>query len=325
MAKESTNIYGAENTKDYTPEITAQYEKVVKDHTAQTEQAVNNATEQLNQIAAAGDRAAEVNTKQAKADAVEIWATERAIEQNNGNRQMIGHSQYGVAENAYDQERARIEEVRQKLYTDVSRQIADLKAQGKYEDVSAALQSAKEQFKQIYADQLRNDSNLRGNYEYQTGLRREDDAISREQAEADKAWNRELGEYLLSHGVVPSEGILQAMGLDSTQAKLYTDALSRGYGYSGGGGTKKKTTTPAPTSKPKADTTTELPAFGSVSAYSNDIASQIYSMARNGNLDGAKKLLNNSYMYFSEKNFKLVGDQATKKYYQTAEQYSKYF
>ena len=329
MAKESTNGYGAENTKDYTQEITAQYEKVAQDRAAQTAQTVHNATENLGEIAAAGDRAAAESAKLARADAAAIRETESAIEQNNGNRQMIGHSQYGVAENSYDQQMAAIESYRQQLQTDISRQVSDLKAQGKYEDANAALQAAQEKFKQIYADQLRLDSNLRGNYEYQTGLRREDEAIQREEAaiqraqsEADKAWNRELGEFMLKHNIIPGDNILAAMGLDSNSAKLYMQALNP-VRVSSGGGTKKKATTPAsPASAPAADAT---PEFGSVSAYDNGIASQIYAMAKNGNLDGAKNLLNNSYMYFSEKNFKLVGDQATKKYYQTAEQYSKYF
>lgn len=337
MAKESTNAYGAENTKDYTEEITAQYEQVVKDRAAQTEQAVKNATEQLNQITAAGERIAAENTEQARADAAAIRATESAIAQNNGNRQQIGSSQYGVAENAYDQQRASIESARQQLQTDVSRQVADLKAQGKYEDANAALQAAQEKFRQLYEDQLRIDSNLRSNYEYQTGLRREDEAISREEAEiqrqqseADKEWNRELGEYLLSHGVVPSETILAAMGLDSTAAKLYADTLTKSYGYSSGGSggsgsSTGKATSTASSSTDDSSGSSALPTFGSVSAYSNNIASQIYALAKAGNLDAAKKLLNNSYMYFSEQNFKLVGDQATKKYYQAAEQYSKYF
>ena len=326
MAKESTNGYGAENTKDYTQEITAQYEKVAQDRAAQTAQTVQNATENLGEIAAAGDRAAAESAKQAKADAAAIRETESAIEQNNGNRQMIGHSQYGVAENSYDQQMAAIESYRQQLQTDISRQVSDLKAQGKYEDANAALQAAQEKFKQIYADQLRLDSNLRGNYEYQTGLRREDEAIQREEAaiqraqsEADKAWNRELGEFMLKHNIIPGDNILAAMGLDSNSAKLYMQALNP---VTVSPGKKKKATTPTTPSAPAADST---PEFGSVSAYDNGIASQIYAMAKNGNLDGAKKLLNNSYMHFSEKNFKLVGDQATKKYYQTAEQYSKYF
>lgn len=330
MAKESTNGYGAENTRDYTQEITAQYEKVAQDRAAQTEQAVQTATENLSEIAAAGDRAAAESAKQARADTVAIRETESAIEQNNGNRQMIGHSQYGVAENSYDQQMAAIEGYRQQLQTDISRQVSDLKAQGKYEDANAALQAAQEKFKQIYADQLRLDSNLRGNYEYQTGLRREDEAIQREEAaiqraqsEADKAWNRELGEFMLKHNIIPGDNILAAMGLDSNSAKLYMQALNP-VRVSAGGGTKKKTTTPTTPSAP-ASAPDPTPEFGSVSAYDNGIASQIYAMAKNGNLDGAKNLLNNSYMYFSEKNFKLVGDQATKKYYQTAEQYSKYF
>ena len=326
MAKESTNGYGAENTKDYTQEITAQYEKVAQDRAAQTAQTVHNATENLGEIAAAGDRAAAESAKLARADAAAIRETESAIEQNNGNRQMIGHSQYGVAENSYDQQMAAIESYRQQLQTDISRQVSDLKAQGKYEDANAALQAAQEKFKQIYADQLRLDSNLRGNYEYQTGLRREDEAIQREEAaiqraqsEADKAWNRELGEFMLKHNIIPGDNILAAMGLDSNSAKLYMQALNP---VTVSSGKKKKATTPTTPSAPASDAT---PEFGSVSAYDNGIASQIYAMAKNGNLDGAKNLLNNSYMYFSEKNFKLVGDQATKKYYQTAEQYSKYF
>lgn len=329
MAKESTNAYGAENTKDYTEEITAQYEQVVKDRAAQTEQAVKNATEQLNQITAAGERIAAENTEQARADAAAIRATESAIAQNNGNRQQIGSSQYGVAENAYDQQRASIESARQQLQTDVSRQVADLKAQGKYEDANAALQAAQEKFRQLYEDQLRIDSNLRSNYEYQTGLRREDEAISREEAEiqrqqseADKEWNRELGEYLLSHGVVPSETILAAMGLDSTAAKLYADTLTKSYGYSSGGSTSPSTPVVDDTDDDDDDgngddndnTGTTGTTGGGKSAYSNKVASQVYSLASSGDYATAIKTLYSNPDLFSSANLALVEKTALSKY-----------
>ena len=363
----SSNAYGAENTKDYSKDIVAQYDKLVSDRDSTADAAIDKAAENLGTISEAVDQVAQENLAQAEADRKEIIATERGIETNNGNRQRIGHSQYGIADSSYDQQRAAIEGYRKQLQTDISRQVSDLKAQGEYEQANAALAAAQEKFKQLYADQLRLDMNLRGNYEYQTGLAREDaeiqrtqdrykqslareDAeIQRAQTEADKAWSRQLGEYMLSHGVVPDEKLLAAMGINSSAAKLYTNTLTSGYGYSSGGGggnssgsgyssggssggsnndddnTTPSYVLPVYDNIEDPDTGSDENIAGSISNYSSSVANRVFEYAATGNLKKALDYLGDHIAYFSQANMASVAQIAQKKYDEyTEKKYKQY-
>lgn len=307
----SENEYGSSNTNDYSQNITDQYAQFVQDYDAATEAAVQNATSQLERIRAVGERTAEENAQLAKQDSEELRRTRRAMEQNEGNRQRIGESQYGVAENAYDQQMAVIESVKNKLRTDTARQVADLRAQGDYASANAALETAQAQFRQLYEEGLRVSGNLRSNYEYQTELQREDEAIAREQDSEELDWKRSMGEFMLKHGVMPTDEILAALGIDSSAAQLYINAVSSGYYSGGSSGSSRSSGSSSSSSSSKtaaATPTTTTPTTGSTGttqkAWSNADASVINSYIKSGQYANAYSYLNQSYSAgnFSQQN-----------------------
>ena len=229
--------YQGDNTDSYAKSIEDQYSKIAAQQAASVNDAVNQGASALtymqNKVA---PQLAKENLAAAQADRAEAIERRDGIEVNNGNRQRIGHSQYDIADNTYDQAREDIFQQQRQLELDLTRQISDLRSKGEYAKADAALQNAQQKFKQLYADQMRADKNLRSNYEYGTKLKREDEAITREDERLNTKWLRSLGESFLQRGVMPSDGMLEAMGLDKDTAQLYINAVLGMYGYGGGGG-----------------------------------------------------------------------------------------
>ena len=240
-----TNALDNSNTKDYSESIKNQYAQMAQEAQSTANQAVTAGTETLNAGLKKGVSQYKALYEQAQRDQADQIATQRGIEANNGNRGGIGHASYGVAENTYDTEIARIGQAQRQLETDTARQIADLRAQGDYAAADAALASAQAQFQQMYEAQLRADENLRSNYEWNTTLQRQDDENSRKVAEEvrdleweDEAYARKLGELFMSKGLMPTDRMLEMMGITAEDAQRYIGTLfgayGYGYGYSGG-------------------------------------------------------------------------------------------
>ena len=327
------NPYGASNTDSYAEAITKQYADAVAESQKATDANVASGQENLDAISHRGDAAYQETFNAVKQDYKDAKDVQSGIEQDNGNRQQIGQSQYGIAENSYDQQRASIEAARAQLEKDVARQVADLKAQGEYAKADAALQAAQQRFQQLYADALRVDTNLRSNYEYQTGLQREDAAIKREQDNSDTAWLRKMGEALMAKGVTPPDNMLAAMGIDSSAAQQYINKIVGVYsGYVGGGGggggrpsgsqsgspsDDRPVGTPTPTPTKTPTTQTNSTGYTGGKAYSNAVASQVYSLAASGNWSKAQSVLGEAYAagQFSPQNYQTVYNMAQKKYF----------
>lgn len=323
--------YGGDNVKDYTKSIENQYNQMIKDQGASVDSAVSSGTNRLNKILEMGQSAAQENLRNAGNDLRDSYAARDAIEQNNGNRQQIGHSQYGQNEIAYDQQRANIAAQQAQLEKDITRQVADLRSQGEYEKADAVLQAAQEKFQQLYTDALRRDTNLRSNYEYITGLQRDDKKIQRDQETADKEFAQKMGELLMSKGLMPEDSMLTAMGIDQSTAQLYVNAVKKamyssgGYGGSGRGRSRKSgsgsgtPTYTGGTAQGGGDTS----GWGSKSAYNQRIANQVWLLASKGSLQGAKNWLNSKTDYFSAKNAQSVWKIAEKKYAQWQKKHKK--
>lgn len=320
---ENAYSYSGDNVKDYAQSITDQYGKLVKDQNTSVDAAVKAAESHLGSVSSAGSDVAKRNLQQAQTDLQEAYRTRDGIEQNNGNRQQIGHTQYGQNEISYDQQRANIAAQQAQLEKDITRQVADLRSQGEYEKADAALQSAQQQFQQLYTDALRRDTNLRGNYEYITGLQREDQKIQRDQETADKEFAQKMGELMMSKGIMPEDSMLTAMGIDQATAQLYINAVKNAmYGSGGSGGSSGRRSGSGKSSggtpeydggTPQEQATGDTSGWGSISAYNNHYASQVLLMASKGNLDGAKNWLNSKQDYFSAANAKSLWDMAQKK------------
>lgn len=307
------NPYGGANTDSYREEIEKQYAAMTEQQGAASDEAVKRAEENLAHMQELANASTQRELGNVQRDQRDATALRDGIEAANGNRRGIGHSQYDAIENTGDQQRAAILAQQRRLETDTARQVADLRAKGDYAKADAALQSARQKFQTLYADAMRVDRNLRGNYEYETTMQREDD-------QAGKRWLQSMGEKFLQRGVIPTEAMLGAMGLDRDTAQLYINAV-RASGYYGGGGRSgggSKADSPAESSvetAPAGDDASYDYGFGSVSKYNNKYAKQVFTMASSGNLKGAMNWLGSKSDYFSEKNMALVAETAKKQYY----------
>ena len=90
---ENTYSYSGDNVKDYSQSITDQYDKLVKNQNSAVDKTVKDGESRLGLISNAGANAANQNVQQAQQDLQDAYRTRDSIEQNNGNRQGIGHTQ----------------------------------------------------------------------------------------------------------------------------------------------------------------------------------------------------------------------------------------
>ncbi len=127
--------------------------------------------------------------------------------QINGDRGGIGSAQVDSIGNVGAANREAIAQQQRQLATDTARQIADLRAQGKYEEASQLLQNNQARLAELYNEQVR--------------------LQSAEQSRRDTL--AALGQSYLQNGLMPNADMLKAMGIDAATAKRYVD-LVRGVG-----------------------------------------------------------------------------------------------
>ena len=115
-----------------------------------------------------------------------------------------------------------IAQQQRQLATDTARQLADLRAQGKYEEANRLLQSAQQRLSALYNEQVR--------------LQQEESSK--------KELLANLGQQYMSAGIMPSADMLAALGIDEATAQKYVDlvnaskaATSRNNGTGTGSGT----------------------------------------------------------------------------------------
>jgi hypothetical protein len=308
----SNNTYGADNTYSYEDLIAEWYNRLLSQRDQTTDAATEQAEQGLATVQRAGERQYAALLRQAQRDQAEARATESSLEKTSGNRQNIGHSQYGTIDQTYDTQRAAVSQAKGKLQTDTARQKSDLEAQNAYEKEKAGLSTQQQVLQKTRADAQRVDENLRGNYEYQVGLQREDEETSRTQTETERSWLRSLGEMLLGKGVMPTSDALKAMGIDQETAQTYINALLY-YSGSGSSGSSSKTKSSKKSSSGTKTTTSSAStsAKTSGSAYSNQAAKRISSYIQQGNYTAAYQTLKNAYSAgsFSDANYKLLHKQ----------------
>ncbi len=100
------------------------------------------------------------------------------------------------------------------LATDTARQIADLRARGKYQEANLLLQNSQQKLSALYEEQVR--------------LQQEDEArrLQKQQEEAaQKEFLSSLGMQYLQAGKVPPDSLLGAMGIDRQTAQGYADLM----------------------------------------------------------------------------------------------------
>jgi len=160
-----------------------------------------------------------------EAIAQQILATKQAQDaqalynQVQGDRGGIGSAQISSIGNAGMRTRQEIAAEQRKLATDTVRQIADLRAQGAYEEANQLLQNTQARLAALYDEQVRLQ-----NYE-----------------QTRTSTLAALGENYMSAGLMPSDDMLAALGIDAATAQRYIDLVQQQmaatrYSGSGGGG-----------------------------------------------------------------------------------------
>lgn len=212
----------AANTKSYAEEIRGQYD-------AYAAQQQENIDHRVQQDTAQAQRAYEdqigAYQKQYRDYTKNMYqGMDNAALQSRVNGQFGGMAtaQAGAVRNAYQNQRQQLSLRQQKLATDTLREIEDLRAQGAFDKADALLQARQQEFQALYEDAVRVDENKYGNEVYQND-------VDREQAQNDRAYLQQLGQAFMSMGVMPSESMLVAMGLDQATAQSYINAVKAGY------------------------------------------------------------------------------------------------
>lgn len=136
--------------------------------------------------------------------------------QINGDRGGIGSAQIDSIGNTGAKNREAIAQQQRQLATDTARQLADLRAQGKYQEASELLKSSQQRLSALYNEQVR---------------------LQQEESQK-KEMLASLGSQYMSAGIMPSADMLAALGIDEATAQSYIDVVNIGGsgGGSGGGG-----------------------------------------------------------------------------------------
>ena len=124
--------------------------------------------------------------------------------QVNGDRGGIGSAQVDSIGNTGAKNREAIAQQQRQLATDTARQLADLRAQGKYEEANQLLQSAQQRLSALYNEQVR--------------LQQEESSK--------KEILANLGQQYMSAGIMPSSDMLAALGIDEATAQKYVDLVN---------------------------------------------------------------------------------------------------
>lgn len=121
----------------------------------------------------------------------------------NGDRGGIGSAKMASIGNTGAKNREAIAAQQRQLATDTARQIADLRAQGKFQEANLLLQNSQQKLAALYDEQVR----------LQQMQEQQNEILS------------SLGMKYLSAGVMPSDDMLSAMGIDRATAQRYIELV----------------------------------------------------------------------------------------------------
>ncbi len=163
--------------------------------------------------------------------------------QVQGNRGGLGTAQLNSITNTGAKNREAIAAEQRKLATDTARQLADLRARGKYTEADELLSSAQARLSALYEEQVR--------LQEEQNTRR--DILAN------------LGNQFMQSGVMPSQDMLDAMGIDAATVQAYIDKVNapsagnssgsgKPYVYEGGNDEDEDDPAPKPAPTPKGAT-----------------------------------------------------------------------
>lgn len=203
-----------QNLSDLSPYINQMYDAVdqqIKDNiNYETQSAADQLQRALQDAQPQYERAIAqqlIETKQAQ-DAQSLR------NQVNGDRGGIGSAQVDSIGNTGAKNREAIAQQQRQLATDTARQLADLRAQGKYQEANQLLQSAQQRLSALYNEQVR--------------LQQEESSK--------KEILANLGQKYMAAGIMPSADMLAALGIDEVTAQKYVELVNASKSATGGNG-----------------------------------------------------------------------------------------
>ena len=193
----------SQNHSDLSPLINQMYDAAERQATVSVNYETQNAADQLNRALQDAQPQYERAIAQQLLETKQAQDAQALRNQVNGDRGGIGSAQVDSIINTGMKNREAIAQQQRQLATDTARQLADLRAQGKYQEASLLLQNSQQRLAALYNEQVR--------------LQQEES--SKEEILAN------LGSQYMAAGLMPSEDMLAALGIDADTAQRYIDLL----------------------------------------------------------------------------------------------------
>lgn len=220
LSYQTTNKYSmylpqyAKEGGNLMPLIDQQWEAALEQARLGIDYETQGAVDQLNRALQDAQAGYDQSVAQSYIEQLQAQEAQALYNQRQGDRGGIGSEQWSSIGNTYAKIRQSIGAEQRKLATDTARQIADLRAQGAYEEADALLTVAQNKLSAMYNELTR---------------LQEYDASQRSSLAS-------YGETWLSAGIMPSDRMLEAMGLTKEEAQAYIMAIGAAYGGGSGGG-----------------------------------------------------------------------------------------
>lgn len=197
-----------------TPLIEDQYNAALRQAQLNIDYNTQGAVDQLNRALQDAQAGYDQAIAQSYVDQLKTQESQALYNQRNGDRGGIGYEQWSSVGNTYAKIRQSVAAEQRKLATDTARQIADLRAQGAYEEADALLTVTQNKLSALYSELTR----------------------MQEYDASEKSTLASYGETFLSAGIMPSDRMLEAMGLTKEEARAYLNAFGVGRSSGGYGG-----------------------------------------------------------------------------------------
>lgn len=214
--------------------IKSLYEQMQKQSDASTDYAVNQAVTELERAQEDAQKGFRDQRNQVNIDEAQARNNQVLYAAARGDRGGITARQYDSISNTAAKNRQAIAEQQQKLATDTSRQIADLRAQGEFEKANNLLQITQQKMAQLFElqqyedQQAYNEKQLEMSEAQLTGIYNGKPTYEAEwnQKQWDyntqkdsKAWAYDVAMQSIQLGVMPTNDVLNAAGLNYDTAK----------------------------------------------------------------------------------------------------------
>ena len=128
----------------------------------------------------------------------------------------------------YQAQRAAIARQQQTLAANTQREVEALRAQGEFDQADALLKTRQQELQALYQEAVRVSENITANAQFAAQQSQKAEAAASAREESRQAALQEVGLQLLSTGVMPTDAMLEAMGIDAATAQQVVAAAKRG-------------------------------------------------------------------------------------------------